>query len=787
MFLFGRMPAAVSSSVTSGTPSRRALRAEHVVFLRFTLKRLLGQGGMGSVWLAYDVQLDREVALKFMQESAFRDPAARHELRREARRSLELTHPNVVRIHDYIEDEDAAAICMEYVDGSSLSKLRVERENGAFEVEDLRGWLTGCCAALDYAHRHACIVHRDLKPSNIIVTSRGTAKIADLGISCGLQNTAARISAWATTGGTLSYMSPQQLTGELAAPSDDIYSLGATIYELLTSKPPFHSGDISYQIRNVIPEPVDMRRTKLGVEGQPIPVEWVETIAACLEKDPANRPRTVGEVAERLGLKADAAMMGTAADIERSLNFAPLKPRVRAMKAARYTLHLWFMAGVLVPAAVGWLLWPNSATPAVKREASAPIPPAQTAAPQAPLPAGTGGLVIKSSPSGAKVFVGETEAGVTPCALKGIASGSQAVRVEMAGFEPMVLTASVRPNEFTDLGVVNLPRSVGALVVQSEPQDCAYTLLSADGATEIRKGRTPEQIPNLPTGNYRVVIQREGWPVQQMNAMVERQATSVATHRFGSGMLAIATDPAGAEIRLGERLLGRTPLEIELPSGTHTLVAALPGYRDASFQAQVNTGETTKHQPLLLAPQGPKLSVKTDPAGLHFRVYAGAVVLPDAAVLGEGMTPVTVEDLPAGRYTLVFDTPPWPVSSRVVDISPRSITEVMQEYPAGTLAVTSQPEGAKVLLNGDEAGHTPLEIVVPIGTYEISAEWKGRTARTRTVELGAEETETIKFDFSTSTSTKSRSRRVRKPVQESVFKKVGRSIQNFFTGDNKKK
>ena len=350
----------------------------------------------------------------------------------------------------------------------------------------------------------------------------------------------------------------------------------------------------------------------------------------------------------------------------------------------------------------------------------------------------------------------------------------------------MVVTASVRPNEFTDLGVVNLPRSVGTLVVQSEPQDCAYTLLSADGATEIRKGRTPEQIPNLPTGSYRVLIHREGWPVQQTSATVERQSTSVATHRFGSGMLSIASDPAGAEIRLGNRLLGKTPLEVELPSGTHALLAVLPGYREVQFQAQVNTGETTKQQPILLAPQPPKLSIKTDPSELHFRVYAGAVVFPDATILKEGMTPAVIEDLPAGRYTVVFDTPPWPISSRVVDLSPRGMTEVQQDYPAGTLAVTSQPEGSKVLVNGDEAGTTPLEIVVPIGTYEISAEWKGRTARTRTVELGAEETETIKFDFTTSTSTKSRSRRVRKPVQESVFKKVGRSIQNFFTGDKKK-
>jgi len=271
------------------------------MFGRYRLDRVLGRGGMGIVWLARDEKLDRPVALKFLPEILFRDAAARDELKRETRRSLELTHANIVRIHDFVEDEENAAISMEYVDGPTTSQLRVEKTARCFEAEELAPWMADLCRALDYAHHAAGFVHRDLKPANLMLTSRGALKVADFGIACGLQNTAARISAWNCSGGTLGYMSPQQLEGELAAITDDVYSLGATLYELLTSKPPFHSGDISLQIRTTAPESMSERRRKLGIFGAAIPATWEATVAACLAKNPRDRPANVREVSRRLG------------------------------------------------------------------------------------------------------------------------------------------------------------------------------------------------------------------------------------------------------------------------------------------------------------------------------------------------------------------------------------------------------------------------------------------------------------------------------------------------------
>src|SRR5580704_1598870 len=164
------------------------------VFGRFTLQKVLGRGGMGVVWLARDERLDRLIALKLVPESVCFDASAREDLKRETRKSLMLTHPNIVRIFDFIEDEHSAAISMEYVDGATLSSLRVKRPLKCFDVDDVSGWIAALCDALTYAHESAHLVHRDLKPSNLMVNSNQELKITDFGIACTLRDSMTHVS-----------------------------------------------------------------------------------------------------------------------------------------------------------------------------------------------------------------------------------------------------------------------------------------------------------------------------------------------------------------------------------------------------------------------------------------------------------------------------------------------------------------------------------------------------------------------------------------------------------------
>lgn len=279
-------------------PTVRGVSAGGRVFGRYTLVGILGRGGMGVVWRAHDETLGEEIALKFLPDALRWDPGAFDNLKAEARRARLLTHPNIVRIHDFVEDASGAAISMELVEGRNLAQLRIDREHKRFDPHDILPWLPQVCAALDYAHIEARVVHRDLKPSNLMLTPDGRLKIADFGVSRSMADSISRISMMSA--GTLVYMSPQQAMGEEPSPADDIYSLGATLYELLTGKPPFHTGDIRVQLFQRKPDSIAARRSTLGPTSEPLPPAWDSTLAACLAKEAADRPASTGEIARLL-------------------------------------------------------------------------------------------------------------------------------------------------------------------------------------------------------------------------------------------------------------------------------------------------------------------------------------------------------------------------------------------------------------------------------------------------------------------------------------------------------
>jgi serine/threonine protein kinase/Tfp pilus assembly protein PilF len=284
-----------------GATSREFVGGQKV-FGRYTLIKVLGRGGMGIVWLARDEELERDVALKFLPDLMIHDRSMFDELRRETKRCLELTHPHIVRIHDFIHDERAGGISMEYIDGETLSNLRAEKEQRVFEPDEIATWISQLCDALDYAHTRANVIHCDLKPANLMVNQRGDLKITDFGIARSLTDSVSRLTIDQGRSGTLIYMSPQQLNGERCTHLDDIYSLGASIYELLTSKPPFYSGNIDRQICERVAPSMMERRKELDIEPALVPQVWEDVVATCLAKDPSRRPQSAAEVAQRLGL-----------------------------------------------------------------------------------------------------------------------------------------------------------------------------------------------------------------------------------------------------------------------------------------------------------------------------------------------------------------------------------------------------------------------------------------------------------------------------------------------------
>jgi serine/threonine protein kinase len=274
---------------------------------RFSLLHELGRGGMGLVWLAHDERLMTPVALKFLPEAVRANPVALNDLRQETHKSRMLSHPNILRIYDLYEAPDEAAfISMEYVDGPSLWTLLSRQPKGFFYWDYLKPIVKQLCEALDYAHSEG-VIHRDLKPANMLLDERQRLRLADFGVAAWAFASPAHDTKRHRTSGTPAYMSPQQIEGKVACATDDIYALGATLYELLSGHPPFYQNDIAYQVRTVLATPLSERLADLEVEND-VPPAVAAMIMACLSKNPEKRPQSARAVAEWIGLTDSTAL-----------------------------------------------------------------------------------------------------------------------------------------------------------------------------------------------------------------------------------------------------------------------------------------------------------------------------------------------------------------------------------------------------------------------------------------------------------------------------------------------
>jgi len=279
------------------------LKKGQQVLGRFKLERCLGRGGMGEVWLAHDKTLEEKLALKLLPRLICYDERAVEDLKNETRRGRQLSHPNIVRVFDFYQDDQNVAIAMEFVDGENLGVLHSREPNGVFTAERITTWTRQLLLGLDYAHRTEKVVHRDLKPANLMVDQgSGDLKIADFGIARCLAESMQRATISAQSRGTLCYMSPEQAMGRGANPLDDLYAVGATLYQLLAGSPPFFSGDVFNQILKVPPPPIAERQRELGFS-QPPPPLWEAAIMRCLAKERAERPQSAVEILDMLGLR----------------------------------------------------------------------------------------------------------------------------------------------------------------------------------------------------------------------------------------------------------------------------------------------------------------------------------------------------------------------------------------------------------------------------------------------------------------------------------------------------
>lgn len=249
---------------------------------KYEIIRPLGEGGMGVVYLALQKRIDRKVAIKSIAPYLARDPAVRERFAAEAAVLARLNHPNIVTLYDYIEEENALYLVMEYVEGQSLSELL---KAGPLPHDLLLKYFSQVLEAFAYAHEQG-VIHRDIKPSNIMITAGGRVKILDFGVARLLQ-TDHSLTRTGMRLGTLMYMSPEQVKGERDIDHRaDIYSLGVVLYEMLTARPPYPPDMSEFDISiRIVQEPL----FDLSHPPSEIPAQLLEVILRATEKTAAYR------------------------------------------------------------------------------------------------------------------------------------------------------------------------------------------------------------------------------------------------------------------------------------------------------------------------------------------------------------------------------------------------------------------------------------------------------------------------------------------------------------------
>ncbi len=278
--------------------STEFLALQKAVVGRYSLERELGRGGMGIVYLARDVALDRSVAIKLLPPHLAAAPDSRERFLREARTAGKLSHPNIVPIHLVEERGDLVYFVMAYVDGESLGE-RIRRR-GALPPSQAVRIVQEVAWALAYAHKEG-VVHRDIKPDNILlekgseralVTDFGIARVAEAG----------SMTAKGELVGTIQYMSPEQATGEAVDGRSDLYSLGVTAFHALTGRLPFEGPNLPALIHQHVTEPAP----RVAVVAPRVPPRVAEAVDRCLAKDPDQRFGSAEDLATAVNADASA-------------------------------------------------------------------------------------------------------------------------------------------------------------------------------------------------------------------------------------------------------------------------------------------------------------------------------------------------------------------------------------------------------------------------------------------------------------------------------------------------
>ena len=449
-------------------------RLQRLIEGKYEIERLLGKGGMAAVFLAHDLTLEREVAIKVLPPDVAQDEQVVRRFQQEAKTAAKLDHPNIIPIYRVESEGGLNYFVMKYISGTSLEDLLEKRQPLAFDHIQRVLWEAAC--ALGHAHQRG-VVHRDVKPANIMFDHHGRVMLTDFGISKALQ-AATGFTATGMIIGTPHYMAPEQAKGHAVDGRADQYSLGVVGYRMITAELPFSGDSVHTVLYKQIFEEAPLASSKNAA----VPPFLATAVARAMSKDPDLRFPTMEDfatavwpeqpvVAPKKGRKAAGPRVRVTADSPTEITGAPTTPlapgsaRRARPPAAKPRSRTGFVVGVVVVAgiaAAGYLALgrgtasDQAASPpavdtvriadTVRLPATERLRSRRPAAPPpsspAPVEQAQGFITVNANPYG-EVYIDGVDAGPTPVVRWPVKPGRHTIRILREGYRTVTEAVQV--------------------------------------------------------------------------------------------------------------------------------------------------------------------------------------------------------------------------------------------------------------------------------------------------------------------------------------------------------
>ncbi|HEY6907273.1 MAG TPA: serine/threonine-protein kinase [Ignavibacteriaceae bacterium] len=546
----------------------------------YKILEVIGRGGMGVVFKAMDMSLEKIVALKMIDPFLARDGNFLERFKTEAKALAKLENQNIVGVYALRETTYGLFMVMEYVQAKTISEWL--REKGRFTASETIAIGSQIINAIRHAHKVG-VIHRDIKPNNVLLCEDGTVKVMDFGLAKVIQEQGTQNTVTHAAAGTLYYMSPEQVKGlKNVDKRSDIYSIGMTLYEMLAGRTPFEKGESEFVIQKQIVEgkiPSPVKYNPL------IPKELVKIILKAIDKEPEKRFQGTGEMFSALsGIKTDTAgeeektRIMTRYDRHEETKPKPDKKKLYisavAITLIALIIAIYFMTGKKAEVIDN--------TPGKTRiEQTKKIIPAS--------------LSVKSDPPGASVYINGKSEGKTPLSMDSLTIARYSIMLKLNGYEDWH-DAGYMVNE--GLNEVNIKMEPMATV------DKAFVTLKSVPASDIYidgnkiASNSGEQIRNsVSTGKHTIKFVNAEYGTKSvsvdLSSKQNKQITCYFQQQVNIQSLSNTGDPIWGMIYLnGNSTDKTTPGDLNLGPGTYKITVKKTGYKTAENDVQLTIAPT---------------------------------------------------------------------------------------------------------------------------------------------------------------------------------------------------